>query len=171
MTAAAAAPADSAANDFGRNAARNGPAPVKVVLTSVLPPKIGVTTVTPSPESVMSMLLVMTVLSSFTDKRDMMSRPSVFCGNMMRSGVLPPSMTLFNADAIATPGRFFPISTARTAVAPYSPRAAASAPLPAMNAVTLEESERALVSNSSVADVGAPLAACAKTQMLFSAIV
>jgi hypothetical protein len=40
-----------------------------------------------------------------------------------------------------------------------------------MIATTFEESERAFVSSSSVADVGAPLLACAKTQMLFSAIV
>ncbi len=89
----------------------------------------------------------------------------------MRSGLSPPSMTDFIAAAMATPGRFEPWSAAYTLVAPYSPSAAAMAlPSPPMKAVTLDESERALVSSSSVALVGAPFAACANTQMLLSAI-
>ena len=42
-------PDSSAANDFGRKEARCGPSPVNVVVTSVLPPKIGVVTATESP--------------------------------------------------------------------------------------------------------------------------
>ena len=59
----------SAANDFGRNAARNGPHPVNVVVTSVLPPNTGVVTLTVSPSTATSVLFVSTVRSSLTDRR------------------------------------------------------------------------------------------------------
>ena len=48
-TSAAPPPDSSAANDFGRNEARWGPSAVKVVVTSTLPPKMGVVTLTLSP--------------------------------------------------------------------------------------------------------------------------
>ena len=50
--------------------------PVKVVVTSVLPPNTGVVTDTASPFTAMSTLLVSTVRSSLTDRRDTTSRPS-----------------------------------------------------------------------------------------------
>ena len=80
------------------------------MLTSTLPPKMGVVTLTAPPSTVMSTLLVSTVRSSFTDRRLMMSRPSVVCGNMMRSGVSPPSMTAFIAAETAAPGSLPPRS-------------------------------------------------------------
>jgi hypothetical protein len=40
-----------------------------------------------------------------------------------------------------------------------------------MIAVTLDDNERAFVRSSSVAEVGAPFATCAKTQMLLSAMM
>ena len=72
---APAAPA-AASNDFGRNAARNGPEPVNVVVTIVSPPNTGVVTMTASPSMAMSTLLVSTVRSSLTDSRPITSRPS-----------------------------------------------------------------------------------------------
>src|SRR5829696_5884846 len=72
----AADPAGSAANDFGRNAARYGAEPVNDVVTSVLPPNTGVVTFTVSPSTAMSTLLVNTVRSSATDSRAITSRPS-----------------------------------------------------------------------------------------------
>ena len=75
-TLAAAPLADSAAKLFGRNDTKCGPSPVNAVLTSVLPPKIGVVATTPSAESAMSVLLVRTVRFNFTDKRAITSRPS-----------------------------------------------------------------------------------------------
>ena len=81
---------------------------MKVVETNVLPPKIGVVTVTESPDAATSMLLVSTVRSSFTDRRAITSRPSYDWGNITRSGESPPSMTDFMADATAAPARLLP---------------------------------------------------------------
>ena len=75
-TSAGPPPDSSAAKDFGRNEARCGPSPVKVVVTSTFPPKIGVVAETASPSMAMSVLLVSTVRSSLTDRRAITSRPS-----------------------------------------------------------------------------------------------
>ncbi len=75
-TSAAPPPAGSAAKLFGRNTARCGATPENWVVTSVLPPKIGVVTVTAPPSTAMSTLLVSTVRSSLTDRRLTTSRPS-----------------------------------------------------------------------------------------------
>ncbi|CAB4909387.1 unannotated protein [freshwater metagenome] len=79
---------------------------MKVVVTKVLPPKIGVVAATESPVASMSTLLVSTVRPSLTDKRAITSRPSYDCGNMMRSGDSPPSIVAFIADATETPAKF-----------------------------------------------------------------
>ena len=68
-TSGAAPPDASAAKLFGRKATRNGPPPVNVVLTSLVPPNTGVVTTTTSPCTAMSVLFVSTGLSSFTDSR------------------------------------------------------------------------------------------------------
>ena len=49
---------------------------MNAVLTNVLPPNTGVVTRTWSPSTAMSTLFVSTVLSSFTDSRAIVSRPS-----------------------------------------------------------------------------------------------
>jgi hypothetical protein len=56
--------------------ARYGRSPVNVEFTSLVPPKIGVCTVTESPSTVIEVELVSTVRSSLTDRRDITSRPS-----------------------------------------------------------------------------------------------
>ena len=53
-----------------------GPPAVNLVFTSLRPPNIGSVTTTSSPSTEMSMLLVMTGLSSATDRRAATSRPS-----------------------------------------------------------------------------------------------
>ncbi len=107
-TSGAPPPDASATKLFGRNAARCGPGPVKVVVTNTLPPKTGVVTATASPSTAMSTLLVRTVRSSLTESRAMTSRPSYVCGNMMSSGESPPSITAFIAADTATPGSLPP---------------------------------------------------------------
>ena len=94
-TSAAPPPDASAANDFGRNAARYGPSPVNVVVTSVLPPKTGVGDRRPSsPSTAMSMLLVSTGVSSLTDRRASDVAAVVGrAGTGSRSGASPPSIT------------------------------------------------------------------------------
>src|SRR5262245_10541083 len=90
----------------------------------------------------------------------------------MRSGASPPSMTAFMAADTATPGSFPRRSPVEyTFVAPCAPSGPASeAPSPATNADTVPPSCAAFETSSSVCDVGAPLAACANTQMLLAAM-
>ena len=75
-TSGAAPPDASAAKLFGRNVTRNGPPPVNVVDTSLVPPNTGVVAMTTSSATAMSVLFVSTGLSSLTDRRLTMSRPS-----------------------------------------------------------------------------------------------
>ena len=122
-----------------------------------------------SPSTEMSMLLVNTVRSSLTERRAITSRPSYVCGNMIRSGESPLSITDFIAAETATPGSLPPRSpVAYTLVAPCSPSEPAMAEAsPPANAETEPPADtvRALVSSSSVAVVGAPFDSCANTQM------
>ena len=76
LDAPAPPPPGSAANDFGRIAARYGFGPENLVSTSVLPPKIAVPTVTVSPSTESAVPLVITGRSSLADRRATASRPS-----------------------------------------------------------------------------------------------
>ena len=75
-TSAAPPPDSSATNDLGRMRAMCGPPAVNFVFTSLVPPKIGSVTTTASPSTSRSTLLVSTGLSTATDRRAAMSRPS-----------------------------------------------------------------------------------------------
>ena len=76
-TISGAPPPDASAGKlFGRNPTRNGPGPVNVVRTSLVPPNTGVVTSTTSSCTASSVLLVSTGLSSATDSRPSTSRPS-----------------------------------------------------------------------------------------------
>ena len=75
-TTAAAPPADSAANDFGRISTMCGPAPVNDAFTIFVPPNTAWSTTTVSPSTERPTPFVRTVLSSFTDRRPATSRPS-----------------------------------------------------------------------------------------------
>src|SRR5262245_13829159 len=171
-TVAAPAPPGSAANDFGRIAARNGLGPENLVSTSVLPPKIAVPTVTASPSTDNAVPLVTAVRSSFTDRRASASRPSYVCANSTRSGEFA-STSGASAAAPATPLNTPSGSSAYTFAAPYSPSAGAivSASGPMYTASTVSAISRAFVSSSSVLVAGLSPSASANTQTFASAIV
>jgi hypothetical protein len=75
-TCAGAPPLGSAANDFGRIAARKGASPSNSVSTRVFPPKMAAPTTTLSPSVRSDVPFVSTGRSSFTDSREIASRPS-----------------------------------------------------------------------------------------------
>ena len=76
----------------------------------MLPPKIGVVTVTLSPSTAMSMLFVSTVRSSLTDSRAIDVAALVVLREQDQVGRSPPSITAFIAAATATPGSVPPRS-------------------------------------------------------------
>ena len=76
VTAAAAPPEGSAANDLARITKMPGPSPVKRAVTMWLPPKTGCWLASPSPASTRPVTLVSTGRSSLAERRPAMSRPS-----------------------------------------------------------------------------------------------
>ena len=166
-TSAAPPPADSATKLFGRNAARNGPSPVNVVVTSVLPPNTGVVTVTVAPSTAMSTLFVSTVLSSLTDRRamhvaalvglrehDQVGRVAAVDDGLHRRW---PRRRRAGARRDRRWRRPWWRRT-RRARRPRPRRRRRGTP-------RRRRAQRALVSSSSVPEVGAPSLACAKTQI------